>query len=295
MKKFFGGTGVALVTPFKKNKEVDFDGIINLVKYVKEKVDYLVILGTTSEYPTLNKKEQEEIINCIKKINNKKLPLVLGIGGNNTKDIVKKINNFDLSEFIAILSVSPYYNNPTQEGIYQHFKYISMHTNNNIIIYNVPKRTGVNVHPQTVIRLARDYKNIIGIKEASGCILQSYQIIAQKPKNFYVISGDDFITLPIILGGGDGVISVIAQGLPKAVSKMVSLVINHQVKEAFYIYYNILDIIKYLYEEGNPVGIKTLLSIIGICHNYVRLPLLHGTTTLITKMKKCLENINQFL
>ncbi|WP_185882286.1 4-hydroxy-tetrahydrodipicolinate synthase [Blattabacterium cuenoti] len=289
MKKFIGGTGVALVTPFKKNRDIDFDGIINLIKYVKEKVDYLVLLGTTSEYPTLNNKEQEEIIQCIKTINNNSLPLVLGIGGNNTKEVINKMNNIDLSEFIAILSVTPYYNNPTQEGIYQHFKSISSHTNSDIIIYNVPKRTGVNIHPNTVIRLASNYKNIIGIKEASGCILQTYNIIAEKPKHFYVISGDDFITLPIILGGGDGVISVIAQGFPNEISKMVSLALNKKVQESFHIYYNILDMIKYLYEEGNPVGIKTFLSIMGICHPYVRLPLLEGTNTLIKKMTTFLK------
>ncbi|WP_185870355.1 4-hydroxy-tetrahydrodipicolinate synthase [Blattabacterium cuenoti] len=283
MKKL-SGTGVALVTPFKKNEKIDFNGLEKLVKYVENKVDYLVLLGTTSEVSTLKKEEKKDVIECIKKINSKNLPLILGIGGNDTKSIVKKIKNSNLSDFTAILSVSPYYNRPSQEGIYQHFKSIADNTESDVIIYNVPKRTGSNISPETVIRLADDFKNIIGIKEASGNILQSYKIIEKKPKNFSVISGDDFLTLPIISGGGDGVISVIAQGFPEEISKMVSLAKKKDICKAFTIFYKVFNMIDLIYEEGNPTGIKTLLNIIGICNSYVRLPLLNGSNLLKKKM-----------
>ncbi|WP_185855903.1 4-hydroxy-tetrahydrodipicolinate synthase [Blattabacterium cuenoti] len=283
MKKL-SGTGVALVTPFKKDGKIDFNGLENLVKYVEDKVDYLVILGTTSEISTLKKEEKKDIIECIKSINLKKLPLILGIGGNDTKSVINNIKNTNLSDFLAILSVSPYYNTPSQEGIYQHFRSIVNNTETNIIIYNVPKRTGSNVSPETVIRLANDFQKIIGIKEASGNVLQSYRIIEKKPKNFSVISGDDFLTLPIILGGGDGVISVIAQGFPNQVSEMVSFAKKNNVKKAFDIFYEILSMIDLIYKEGNPTGIKMFLNIIKICNSYVRLPLLNGTDSLKRKM-----------
>ncbi|WP_185851990.1 4-hydroxy-tetrahydrodipicolinate synthase [Blattabacterium cuenoti] len=285
MKKLYG-TGVALVTPFKKDGKVDFNGLEKLVKYVIDNnVDYLVALGTTAETATLKKEEKWDIVKCIQKANYKQLPLILGIGGNNTEDVIKKINSIkNLSDFYAILSVSPYYNRPSQEGVYQHFKSISCCTEADIILYNVPKRTGSNIIPDTVLRLAYDFKNIIGIKEASGNILQSYKILEKKPENFSVISGDDFITLPVVLGGGEGVISVIAQGFPKKISNMISLARNNNVKKAFSIFYNIIKIIDLIYEEGNPTGIKTFLDIIGICNSYVRLPLLVGTPSLREKM-----------
>ncbi|WP_185856600.1 4-hydroxy-tetrahydrodipicolinate synthase [Blattabacterium cuenoti] len=294
MKKL-NGTGVALVTPFKKNGRIDFNGLEKLVKYVLDNyVDYLVALGTTSETTTLKQEERWDVIKCIQSANYKKVPLILGLGGNNTEDLVNKINSIkNLSDFYAILSVSPYYNNPSQEGIYQHFKSIVNHTEANIILYNVPKRTGSNIIPDTVLRLAFDFENIIGIKEASGNVLQSYKILEHKPENFSVISGDDFITLPIILGGGEGVISVIAQGLPDKISKMIFLAKKNDVKKAFSIFYNIIKIIDLIYEEGNPTGIKTFLDVIGICNPYVRLPLLIGTPSLRKKMLHSLNEINQ--
>ncbi|WP_185868373.1 4-hydroxy-tetrahydrodipicolinate synthase [Blattabacterium cuenoti] len=287
MKKLYG-TGVALVTPFKVNGKVDFNGLEKLVKYVgKNGVDYLVLLGTTAEISTLEKEEKKEILSCVLHANSEKLPLVIGIGGNNTKSIIAEINSIEeLDRYHAILSVCPYYNRPSQEGIYQHYKSITHCTESKIIIYNVPKRTGLNILPDTVLRLANDFENIIGIKEASGNILQSYQIINKKPENFSVISGDDFITLPIIFGGGDGVISVIAQGFPYIVSQMISLARKHKVKESYSIFYKIFDIINLIYEEGNPTGIKTLLKIMKICHSYVRLPLLYGSHSLENKMKR---------
>ncbi|WP_185861985.1 4-hydroxy-tetrahydrodipicolinate synthase [Blattabacterium cuenoti] len=291
MKKLYG-TGVALVTPFKKDGKIDFNGIEKLVKYVEDnEVDYLVALGTTAETATLKKEEKQDVIQCIQSANYKKLPLILGIGGNNTKNVIKEINKIkNSSDFYAILSVSPYYNRPSQEGIYQHFVSIINYTEINIIIYNVPKRTGSNILPETVLRLANK-KKIIGIKEASGNILQSYKIIEKKPKNFSVISGDDFITLPVLLGGGEGVISVIAQGFPSSISKMVSFAKNNKVEEAFSIFYKIIKMIDLIYEEGNPTGIKTFLSIIGICNSYVRLPLLIGTPALKKKMLHLLKKI----
>ncbi|WP_185853176.1 4-hydroxy-tetrahydrodipicolinate synthase [Blattabacterium cuenoti] len=293
MKKLYG-TGVALVTPFKKDERIDFNGLEKLVKYVLDnEVDYLVALGTTAETATLKKEEKQDIVECIQSANYKQLPLILGVGGNNTRDIVNQINSIkNLSVFYAILSVSPYYNRPSQEGIYEHFKSIVNCTEANIIVYNVPKRTGSNVMPDTVLRLANNFKNIIGIKEASGNVLQSYKIIEKKPKNFSVISGDDFITLPVLLGGGESVISVIAQGFPDKVSQMVSLARKNQVEKAFSIFYKIIKMIDLIYEEGNPTGIKTLLNIIGICNPYVRLPLLIGSPSLKKKMLNLLKQIN---
>ncbi|WP_185857803.1 4-hydroxy-tetrahydrodipicolinate synthase [Blattabacterium cuenoti] len=294
MKKLYG-TGVALVTPFKKEGNIDFNGLEKLVKYVvNNNIDYLVALGSTAETTTLSKEERWDVVKCIQSANYKKLPLVLGIGGNNTEDVINKINSIkNLSDFYAILSVSPYYNKPSQEGIYQHFKSIVNCTEADIILYNVPKRTGSNIIPETVLRLADDFKNIIGIKEASGNVLQSYRILEHKPENFSVISGDDLISLPIILGGGSGVISVIAQGIPDKISNMISFAIDHNVKKAFSIFYNIIEIINLIYEEGNPTGIKTFLDIIGICNPYVRLPLLVGTSSLRKKMLHLLNEINK--
>ncbi|QIK16596.1 4-hydroxy-tetrahydrodipicolinate synthase [Blattabacterium sp. DPU] len=292
MEKLYG-TGVALVTPFKKDGKIDFNGLEKLVKYVLDNnVDYLVALGTTAETATLKEEEKWDVVKCIQSTNYKQLPLVLGIGGNNTENVIRKINSIkNLSDFYAILSVSPYYNRPSQEGIYQHFKSIVNCTEANIILYNVPKRTGSNIIPDTVLRLSHDFKNIIGIKEASGNILQSYNILKNRPKNFSVISGDDFMALPVILGGGEGLISVIAQGLPEKISNMVSLAREeNNVKKAFSIFYNIIEIIDIIYEEGNPTGIKTLLDIIGICNSYVRLPLLVGSHYLRKKILHLLNN-----
>ncbi|ACY40232.1 dihydrodipicolinate synthase [Blattabacterium sp. (Blattella germanica) str. Bge] len=293
MKKLYG-TGVALVTPFKKDEKIDFYGLEKLVKYVLDnEVDYLVALGTTAETATLKREEKQDIVECIQSANYKQLPLILGVGGNNTIDIVNQINSIkSLSDFYAVLSVSPYYNRPSQEGIYEHFKSIVNFTEADIIIYNVPKRTGSNVMPETVLRLANNFEKIIGIKEASGNILQSYKIIEKKPKNFSVISGDDFITLPVILGGGEGVISVIAQGFPDKVSQMVSLARKSQVEKSFSIFYKMIEMIDLIYEEGNPTGIKTFLNIIGICNPYVRLPLLIGSSSLKNKMLNLLKQIN---
>lgn len=285
------GTGIALVTPFNEDKSVDFEGLERLVNFqIDNGIDYLVILGTTGEPATLTANEREEVKQAIVKVNNGRLPLVLGIGGNNTMAIVEEINSTDLSDFSAILSVSPYYNKPTQEGIYQHFKAISEASPKAIILYNVPSRTGKNVEPSTVIRLANEFENIVAIKEAAGDMVQVMRLIKGMPKDFMVISGDDMIALPMVLAGGSGVISVIGQGLPKDFSEMISLGLQNKVQEANELHYKVMDCIDYIFEEGNPAGIKALLEKIDVCSKNVRLPLVSATPQLQEKINIFIDN-----
>lgn len=292
MKQFFG-TGVALVTPFKKDLSVDVAALEKLVNYqIDHGVNYLVVLGTTAESVTLAKSEKELVKETIIKVNNKRLPLVIGIGGNNTTAVIDEIKNTDLTAFDAILSVSPYYNKPSQEGLYQHFKAIATATDKPIILYNVPGRTAKNMEPSTVLRLANEFKNIIGIKEAAGDLVQAMKIIQHKPSNFLVISGDDMITLPMVLAGGAGVISVIAQGLPKEFSKMIQLGLARKTDEAYEIQYQIMNSIDYIFEEGNPAGIKAMLEILAICNDTVRLPLVVATSPLKEKIKQFINHLN---
>lgn len=292
MKKFFG-TGVALVTPFKKDLSVDVEALEKLVNYqIDHGVNYLVVLGTTAESATLSNSEKELVKETIIKANNKRLPLVIGIGGNNTAAVIDEIKNTDLTAFDAILSVSPYYNKPSQEGLYQHFKAIATATDKKIILYNVPGRTAKNMEPTTVLRLANEFENIIGIKEAAGDFVQAIKIIQHKPSNFLVISGDDMITLPMVLAGGAGVISVIAQALPKEFSTMMQLGLSGKVDESFKIQYQIMDSIDYIFEEGNPAGIKAMLEILGICNDTVRLPLVVATPPLKEKLKQFINQLN---
>lgn len=273
MNKFIG-TGVALITPFKSDLSVDVESLSNLVKnQIDNGINYLVVLGTTGESATLSTSEKALVVNTVIKANNGKIPLVLGIGGNNTAALAEEIQATDLTAFDAILSVSPYYNKPSQEGIYQHYKILSEVSPKPIILYNVPGRTASNVLPATVQRLAQDCKNIIGIKEAAGDIVQAMKLISMVPENFLVISGDDMVTLPIILAGGHGVISVIAQGLPSEFSKMVQLGLEGKVKEAYKLHYKIAPAIDMIFAEGNPAGIKALLHSKKACENVVRLPL----------------------
>ena len=284
MKKFFG-TGVALVTPFKADLSVDVDALSKLVHFVIDnKVEYLVILGTTGEPATLSAKEHQIVINTVIEANDGRIPLVLGIGGNNTAAVVEEIHTKDLSHFDAILSVSPYYNKPTQEGIYQHFKAISEASSLPIILYNVPSRTGLNVQPKTIARLAHDFDNIIGVKEAAGDMNQAMQLIKQCPKDFLIISGDDLIALPMVLAGGAGVISVIGQGFPKQFSEMIRLGLGSNALEAFAIQYQLMDCIDMIFEQGNPAGIKEILTIKGIMENKVRLPLVSADDDLSSRM-----------
>ena len=285
------GTGVALVTPFNEDKSVDYNALERLVNYqIDNGINYLVVLGTTGEPATLTAEEKEQVKNTIIRVNNGRLPLVLGIGGNNTLAVANEIKTTDLTPFSAILSVSPYYNKPTQEGFYQHFKVISQASPLPIILYNVPSRTGKNVEPVTIIRLANDFENIVAVKEAAGDIVQAMRLIQNKPKGFMVISGDDMIALPMTLAGGSGVISVIGQGLPKDFSEMIQHGLQGNVVEANKLHYKIMDSIDYIFEEGNPAGIKALLQKISICSENVRLPLVNATSKLHQKLANFIDN-----
>ena len=274
--KSFIGTGVALITPFKKDLSVDVEALKSIVKHnINGGVEYLVVLGTTAETATLTKEEQTLVKQTIIEANNGKLPLVLGVGGNNTAEVVNQLNADNLKGFDAILSVSPYYNKPTQEGIYQHFKMIAENSPLPIIVYNVPGRTASNMLPSTVVRLANDFKNIIGIKEAAGDMVQAMELIRNTPNDFLVISGDDIITLPMVLAGGAGVISVIGEAFPKEFSEMVRLGLKREVDEAYKIHYKLTDAINMIFEQGNPGGVKEVFKHLGLCENYVRLPLVN--------------------
>lgn len=281
----FIGTGVALVTPFKKDYSVDTEALKKIVDYVIDGgVEYLVVLGTTAESATLSKEEKELVIQTIVAANAKRVPLVLGVGGNNTLEVVEELKKRDFSDFQAILSVSPYYNKPTQEGIYQHFKMIAEHSSIPVIVYNVPGRTASNMLPETVIRLANDFKNIIGIKEAAGDIVQAMKLIQHKPKDFLVISGDDMITLPMVLAGGAGVISVIGEGFPKEFSEMVRLGLQRKVDQAYALHYQLMDSIDMIFEQGNPAGIKEVFKSLGLSENTVRLPLVNVNENLANRL-----------
>ena len=279
------GVGVALVTPFNEDLSVDFDSLTRLVEYnIENGTNYLVVLGTTAEAATLSAAEKQEVIKHVIKINNKRLPLVLGIGGNNTLEVKKQIEEADLTDFDAVLSVSPYYNKPNQEGLYQHYKMLAS-TGKQIIIYNVPGRTGQNIEASTTLRLANEFPNLFMIKEAAPNILQYFDILRKKPANFSLVSGDDEYTLPVTLAGGDGVISVIGQGYPKEFSTMVKLAFEGTVKEAYEIHNKLVEITRLIFAEGNPCGIKTVLAEKGIIKNYLRLPLVAASEGLQAKIK----------
>ncbi len=287
------GVGVALVTPFNEDLSVDFDSLTKLVEYnIENGTSYLVVLGTTAEAATLSDEEKKQIVNHIIKVNNKRLPLVLGIGGNNTLDVKKQIEETDLTAFEAVLSVSPYYNKPNQEGLYQHYKALAS-TGKNIIIYNVPSRTGQNVEAETTLRLAKEFPNLFLIKEASPNILQYFDILRKKPEGFSLVSGDDEFTLPVTLAGGDGVISVIGQGYPKEFSTMVQLAFEGKIKEAYEIHNKLVEITRLIFAEGNPCGIKVVLAEKGIIKNYLRLPLVPASEGLYDRIKTEMANIEK--
>ncbi|WP_313214386.1 4-hydroxy-tetrahydrodipicolinate synthase [Soonwooa sp.] len=285
------GVGVALVTPFNEDLSVDFDSLTKLVDYnIDNGTNYLVVLGTTAEAATLSNDEKQQVVEHIIKVNNKRVPLVLGIGGNNTMEVVKQIKETDLSDFEAVLSVSPYYNKPNQEGLYQHYKAIAS-TGENIIIYNVPSRTGQNIEADTTLRLAKEFPNLMMIKEAAPNILQYFDILRKKPANFNLVSGDDEYTLPVTLAGGNGVISVIGQAYPKEFSTMLQLAFDGKVKEAYEIHNKLVDITRLIFAEGNPCGIKTILAEMGIIKNILRLPLTKASEALQDKIKAEMKNI----
>lgn len=290
MQKFIG-TGVALVTPFKEDLSVDFDSLIKLVNYnIDNGVDYLVINGTTGESGTITNKEKQEIIDVIIKTNNKRLPLVLGVGGSNTHLVVEELKTRDFTGLDGILSVAPYYSKPTQEGFYQHFKTIAEATDLPIILYNVPGRTAKNMEPATTIRLANDFNNVVAIKEAGNNQQQYYTLLKNKPADFLIISGDDDLALGVTLAGGSGVISVIGQAFPKQFSTMINHGLQAESKEGYAIHYQMMDIVNYIFEENNPAGIKTVLKELGICNNKVRLPLVKASKELSVKIEKFVED-----
>ncbi|MFY0712888.1 4-hydroxy-tetrahydrodipicolinate synthase [Seonamhaeicola sp. NFXS20] len=286
MSSKFLGTGVALVTPFNSDLTVDHLALANIVNYnIENGVEYLVICGTTGESVTLTKQEKKEVIKTISQTNNGRLPLVLGIGGNNTAQVVEEIKSTDFSGIDAILSVSPYYNKPTQEGLYQHFKAVAEASPIDVILYNVPGRTAKNMEPSTTLRLANDFKNIIAVKEAGNNMSQYLELLKNKPDDFLVISGDDDLALGVVLAGGAGVISVIGQALPKDFTEMIRLGLKGNAKEAYKLHFKLMDIIGYIFEENNPAGIKAVFEALNLCQDTVRLPVVPASSALKKKIK----------
>ncbi|MBI9068757.1 MAG: 4-hydroxy-tetrahydrodipicolinate synthase [Salinivirgaceae bacterium] len=283
----FKGTGVALITPFRKDKSIDFRALENLVNFqIENGTNFLVVLGTTSEAATLTKDEQNAVINFIIEINDKRLPIVVGCGSNNTTELVQNVKELNKPGIDGILSAAPYYNKPNQTGIYEHFKALAEATPLPIILYNVPGRTASNIAAETTIKLAKKFKNIVAIKEASGNFEQMMQIVKNKPKNFLVFSGDDATTLPLISLGFDGVISVLANAYPADFSKMVQLALDNNFTEARTIHYKLIDIINSMFADGNPAGVKAYLNLQKRIENNLRLPLVPVNDKLFAEIIK---------
>ncbi|WDZ99633.1 4-hydroxy-tetrahydrodipicolinate synthase [Mucilaginibacter sp. SJ] len=270
----FYGTGVAMVTPFHADGQIDYNGLRNLIEHLIDGgVEYLVSLGTTGESATLSEAERKQVWTFTAEVVNKRVGLVAGIGGNNTHEVVEQIKSFDIEGYDAILSASPHYNKPTQEGIYQHYRAIAQNTKLPIILYNVPSRTGSTISADTTVRLAKEFKNIIGIKEASGNFDLFNQLMRNKPEDFLFISGDDPVTLPMMALGGVGAISVIGNALPRQLSDMVRLLLNGDYKAAHAAHFDLIEFTRLMFTEGSPAGVKTALKQLGICGDTVRLPL----------------------
>lgn len=292
LAKDFRGTGVAIITPFSENGAIDWASFKKLIRFLTEgKVEYLVVMGTTGENVTISKEEKQEIFQFVVRENAGKLPLVAGIGGNNTAEVLEGLKHTDLTGYQAILSVSPYYNKPNQEGIFHHYKMISEASPLPVIMYNVPGRTGMNVSAETTIRIARACPNIIATKEASGNFEQIMQIIKNKPDGFEVISGDDGITLPMMAVGSIGVISVVANAFPAKFSEMVRLALDENYPAARVIHYQLVDIIGSLFEEGSPSGVKAYLSEMGVCGNHFRMPVYKVSDKLHYKIKSLMQQV----
>ena len=290
MQRFIG-TGVALVTPFKDDLTLDIEALINLVNFnIENGIDYLVINGTTAESATISDEEKDQIIDVVIKTNNNRLPLVLGVGGNNTLQVVKELQTRDFSGIDGILSVAPYYSKPTQEGFYQHYKALASATDLPIILYNVPGRTAKNMEPLTTLRLANDFANIVAVKEAGNNQQQYNTLLKEKPSDFLIISGDDDLALGVTLAGGSGVISVIGQAFPKEFSTMINHGLQGNNKEGYEIHFKMMDIVDFIFEENNPAGIKTVLQELNICLNNVRLPLVKASSELQTKIANYIKN-----
>ena len=286
------GMGVALITPFKADKSIDFPALAKLLEYIiQNKADYIVVLGTTAETATLTEDEREQVRAFVVERVNSRVPLVLGVGGNNTKAVTDYLRQNDLSAFSAILSVVPYYNKPSQEGIYQHYKAIAEASPLPVILYNVPGRTGVNMTAETTLRLAKNFTNIIGVKEASGNITQMDDIIKNKPADFMVISGDDGITFPLITLGAVGVISVIGNAFPREFSRMVRLALEGDFANALLIHHRFTELFSLLFVDGNPAGVKCLLNAKGMIQNELRLPLVPTKITTYEKIRQVLNKL----
>ena len=291
MQKFIG-TGVALTTPFKKDLSVDFLALAKLVEFnISNGVNYLVINGTTGESATISKEERQKIIEVVVETNRGRLPLVLGIGGNDTASVIKEILAEDLSHIDAILSVAPYYNKPTQEGFYQHFKAIALASPKPIIVYNVPGRTSKNMVPSTTLRLAKNFSNIIAVKEAGNNVQQYLELIKNKPKNFLIISGDDDLALNVVLAGASGVISVIGQAFPKEFSTLINFGLEGKNKEAYDIHYKLMDVINLIFSENNPAGIKAVLEALNLTKSEVRLHLVKASEELQKEIINFVKNL----
>lgn len=289
-QNIFKGLGIALVTPFASDGSVDYDVLKNLLDYqLKNGADFFCILATTGETPTLTKDEKQKIKELVVEKVGDKVPILIGCGGNNTADVVNELQTADFSGIDGILSVCPYYNKPSQEGLYQHFKAIAGATNMPVVLYNVPGRTGVNLKAETTVRLARDCENIVAIKEASGSLEQVDEIIKNKPDGFDVISGDDALTFPMIACGAAGVISVIGNALPKEFSRMIRLEMKGEIESAKKIHHKFTDLFNLLFVDGNPAGVKAMLHEMGMIENVLRLPLVPTRLTTMQKISDCLK------
>ena len=286
LKNKISGHGVAMITPFDGNLSIDFDSISDITNnLLKNGVDFLVILGTTSESPTIKKEEKREIIEHITSLNSNSVPLVLGLGSNSTEQVLEDLEYYNLDSFDALLSVTPYYNKPNQNGLYYHYKSIAINSILPIILYNVPARTGINILPNTVCKLANDFENIIGIKEASNDINQAKELLSICPNDFIVLSGEDQLAVPMINLGAKGLISVIGNAMPKKCSEMVNLALDKDAEKATIIQSQISNLIQMIFSEGNPTGIKALLNILNFCENKLRLPLTPASNKLYKELK----------
>lgn len=287
------GMGVALITPFKEDERIDYEALSRLVDYqLQNGTDYLVVLGTTAETPTLTDDEKKEVVSLVVSKVKGQIPIVLGVGGNCTRSVVNTLKKDDFEGIDAILSVTPYYNKPSQEGLYQHYKAVSEATKLPVVLYNVPGRTGVNMTAETTLRIARDFKNVVAVKEASGNITQMDDIIKNKPANFNVISGDDGITFPLITLGAVGVISVIGNAFPREFSRMVRLTLAGDYDNARTIHHSFTELFDLLFVDGNPAGVKSMLNAMGFIENKLRLPLVPTRITTFEKIRTVLKQLN---
>jgi 4-hydroxy-tetrahydrodipicolinate synthase len=293
MKKF-RGTGVAIVTPFKNDSSIDFAALGRVVNHIiSGGVNYIVVMGTTGESVTLTKDEKKAVISYVTEVTDNRVPLVVGIGGNNTQEVINYIRQSNLTGVDGILSVAPYYNKPNQRGLFQHFKAIASSTTIPVILYNVPGRTCSNISSDTCLELANECENIVAIKEASGDMAQIMRIMKGKPDNFNVISGDDMMTIPIIAAGGSGVISVLANAFPAVTSELVNHALKNNFKSARELQLRYLEMTELLFMDGNPAGVKAMLSILNLSQNYLRLPLVPVNRTLYTRIQKAIDEVNK--